>query len=151
MILGLKLGRRLVGVVGLDDERVTFHDARFVRAKRGEAGQPMGRYLARVLDQTHPQAIALYAPPAPGAITTELVGVLERLAASTGTAVTPITKRDLFGSFGLSLMRTRADLVAQVATLWPGLQEVASHRQETVAEAAAAALIGDLRHRWPLR
>jgi hypothetical protein len=149
MTLGLKLGRRLVGAVALDDETVTFHDSRFVRARRDQPGTALSTYVGRVLDQVRPSVVYMYAPVGVGTVTAELVGALEREAARRGIPVKPLTRTDVLGSFGLRLLRTRAELREVIGVIWPALAEVKRHRQDTVAEAAAAALVGDISQEWP--
>jgi hypothetical protein len=46
-------------------------------------------------------------------------------------------------------VRTRRELREQLSDLWPVLSEGKVHRQAALAEAAASALVGDLRRELP--
>jgi hypothetical protein len=149
MILGLKFDRRLVAAAGLEGEQFVFGDSRFVPSRQAGLSAAMSRYLRQVLEQVKPAAIYYYAPQESGAFTTELVTILEREAANLGVPAKPLSKTDVFGSFGVLPLRTRRDLRALLEAFWPALTEGKPSRQVVLAEAAAVALVGDLHQAWP--
>lgn len=144
MILGLKFDRRLIAAVGLESEQFVFRDSRFVPSMQARLGAAMNRYLRHVLDQVKPVAIYYYAPTESGAHTAELVTVLERAAADLGVPAKPLSRTDVFGSFGVLPLQTRQELRTLVEAFWPALTEGKTARQVVLAEAAAVALVGDL-------
>ena len=149
MILGIKLGRRLVAAAGLDDEQFVFRDSRFVPSRQALLDAAMGRYLTHVLTASAPTAVYCYAPTEAHSLTEQLFALLEVQAARLAIPVKRLTKFDVFTSFGILPLRTRDDLLEEAQVLWPDLTEVKTHRQLALAEAAAAALVGDLRQAWP--
>jgi hypothetical protein len=148
MILGLKLGRRLIAACGLSDEEFQFRDSRYI-GSRNQLLSTVPAYFQRLIDQSRPTTIYVYAPSVAESSTEEIVGLLEVEAAKAGIAVKRLTKTDVLGSFGLVPLQTRSDLRTTLIHLWPQLLENAEVRQVPLAEAAAAALIGDLREAWP--
>lgn len=150
MTLGLKLGRRLMGAVVVDDEQCVLRDSRFVTARTADRAVAVTRYLTQLLDQAPPTAIYYYAPTGVETVTTSLVEVVQSTAGARGIPVRPLTRLDVFGSFGVTPFRTRRDLRDHLVHFWPELAEGQPHRREVLAEAAAAALVGQLYEAWPL-
>lgn len=148
MILGLKIGRRLIAACAIHNETFTFHDSRYVGAKATLA-TAIPAYLQQLIAQVHPRVIYVYAPSTPDSSTEQLVRLLEAEAANSAVSVKTLQKSDVIGSFGLVPLRTRTELRDQVLHLWPELAHEREPRQVPLAEAAAAALIGDLREEWP--
>jgi hypothetical protein len=149
MILGLKFDRRLIAAAGLNGEQFVFGDSRFVPSRQAALSTAISRYLRNVLDQVKPVAIYYYAPPQSGTFTAELVTILEHEAAHVGVPVKSLSHTDVFGSFGVLPLRTRRALRAHLEAFWPALTEGKPSRQLVLAEAAAVALVGDLRQAWP--
>lgn len=149
MILGLKFDRRLTAAVGLEGEQVVFADSRFVPVRQAGVSTGMSRYLRHVLNQVRPSAIFYFAPHDSGPFTTELVRILEREAADLGVPAKPLSRADVFGSFGVLPVRTRRELRTLLEAFWPALTEAKPARQLVMAEAAAVALVGDLHQGWP--
>jgi hypothetical protein len=150
MTLGLKLGRRLLAACALDGEQFVFRDSRFVTAPHALEVAGLGRYLQQLIAQLRPQTIYYYAPTLPNTRTARLIALLLTTAGEMGVPAKPLSRLDLFGSFGVLPVRTRQELCDLVGQIWPALAEEHRHRQTTLAEAAATALVGDLRQRWPL-
>lgn len=151
MILGLKLGRRLLGAAAFDQEQFTFADSRYVGTRR-TVPETTAAYFRRLIEQTRPLVICYYAPTTPDApesLTDEVVRLLEKEAALARIPVKGLTRSDIFGSFGLVALKTREALLEVMVQLWPDLSDVKPRRQSAVAEAAVAALVGELRQKWP--
>ena len=148
MILGLKLSRRLIAAVGLDEEAFTFSDSRFVPSRSAELAA-IGRYFHTLLTQTHPASVYVYSPEGAGRTTDILRDALEQAAGALGIPVKPLGRLAIFGSFGIAPVRTRRELREVLLPLWPALTEGKTQRQTALAEAAAAALIGQVYNRWP--
>jgi hypothetical protein len=149
MILGLKLGRRLLAACALEGEQFVFRDSRFVTSQRAAEDASVVRYVQHLVSQVQPRAIYYYAPTLPGTRTERLVTLLETTAAELGVPAKPLSRLDVFGSFGVLPVRTRQDIREQIAHIWPVLTEEHRDRQLALAEATATALVGDLRQRWP--
>ena len=150
MILGLKLGRRLMAAAGLEDDAFVFHECRYVSSRKATFDASMSKYFARLCEQLTPAAVYYYAPTGPGTVTEQLIERLEQTAGQAGIPVKRLTKTDLFTSVGVAPVRTRRELREQLADLWPVLAEGKLTRQTTLAEAAAGALVGDARQAQPL-
>ena len=149
MILGLRLGRRLMAAAALDNDAFVFHDCRYVPPRKPTFDASMSKYFARLCDQLTPTAVYYYAPTGPGTVTEQLVARLEQTAGQAGIPVKRLTKSDLFTSVSVEPVRTRRELREQLSDLWPVLAEGKLNRQATLAEAAAGALVGDARQGLP--
>ena len=149
MIVGLKLGRRLMAVAALEDERFVFQDTRFVASRKSALQSGITRYFSQVFEQLKPTAIYYYAPTGPNTITEALVTLLDTQAGQMGIPAKRLSKPDLFDHFGLLPFRTRRELRDHLQHLWPVLSEGKAHRQLVLAEAAAAACVGDFRQELP--
>jgi hypothetical protein len=149
VILGLKLGRRLTAAAALRDEMFVFHDVRSVpsRADTLEAG--ITRYLHTLFEQLKPAHVYYYAPTSTQTTTGRLVLLVEQAAANYGIPARRLAKSDVFGGVSALPARTRRELRDQLQHLWPTLSEGKFIRQAVLAEAAAAALVGELRDEWP--
>ena len=149
VVLGLKLGRRLTAAAALRDETFVFHDVRSVpsRADTLEAG--ITRYLQTLFEQLKPTHVYYYAPTSTQTTTGRLVLLVEQAAENHGIPARRLAKSDVFGGVSARPARTRRELRDQVQHLWPTLSEGKFIRQAVLAEAAAAALIGELRDEWP--
>ena len=145
MTLGFKLGRRLLAAVAVDGEDITFCDSRFVAPRRDRLERGIPKYLDRVLSQIKPSAVFYYAPTSPHSVTENLIGLLNQAAGRNGLIPLPLTKHDIFGSFGLVPLRTRQQLRECLMSFVPQLAEGKPPRQVAVAEAAATALVGEVR------
>lgn len=149
MTLGIRLGRRLMAVAALKDERFEYHDSRFVPSRKRARASAVSGYFRRVFEQTAPTVVYYFAPTGPSTLTDGLVQLLEAEAAAHGIASKRLTRSDVFDSFGVAPLKTRQDLRTQMQHLWPALREAADARQLVLAEAAAVALVGDLYQAWP--
>lgn len=149
MTLGIKIGRRLTAIAGLDGERFAFRDSRYAIKRREVQIEAFTQYIARVIEQVRPTAVYFYAPTAPETLASELARTLEAQAAKAGIPVRSLSRADVFGSFGVLPLRTRRELREVITAIWPELATALISRQEALAEAAAAALIGELQQVWP--
>ena len=143
MILGLRLGRRLMAAAALEDDAFVFHECRYVSSRKATFDSSMSKYFARLCEQFTPAAVYYYAPTGPGTVTEQLVARLEQAAGQAGIPVRRLTKTDLFTSVSVVPVRTRGELREQLSDLWPVLAGGQLPRQATLAEAAAGALVGD--------
>lgn len=148
MILGLKLGRRLLAAVGFANDTFVFRDSRYVGARRTLA-RAIPTYLRQLFEQTSPSVIYVFAPSQGESTTEQLVRLLEDEAAARSIAVKTLSKMDLHGAFGLLPIKSRAELLQAMTSLWPELANEPDARKTPLAEAGAAALVGDLREAWP--
>jgi hypothetical protein len=149
MIVGIKIGRRLTGVVGLTDEQFVFSDTRYAVRRREAQLLAFDTYIRHLLNQLQPVAIFYYAPSGPDTLADALRHRLTELSGQAGIPIRPLSRMDVFGSFGLIPPKTRSELRQVMSAIWPELTTSMVGRQDALAEAGAAALIGQLRHSWP--
>jgi hypothetical protein len=149
VMLGLKLGRRLTAAAAFSDEMFVFHDVRSVSSRADTLDAGITRYLQTLLEQLKPAHVYYYAPTSTQTTTGRLVLLVEQAAANHGIPARRLAKSDVFGSAGARPARTRRELRDQLQHLWPTLSEGKFIRQAVLAEAAAAALVGELRDEWP--
>ncbi len=149
MILGFRLGRRLIGVVALDGEQIVFHDSRYVSARKATFDANMTRYLRQLLEQLRPTTVCYYAPTNVQTATERLTTLLEQAASLLSIDTKRLTKPELFSSVGVSEPRTRREFKERMQVLCPSLDEGHDARQLTLAEAAGTAFVGDLHDSSP--
>jgi len=149
MIVGLKLGRRLLAASAFDAQRFVFQSSRYVATRKGAVEPGLAKYLTQLFDQLRPTAVYYFAPAASTPFMQVLIALLAEQAATAGVPLKPLSRLDIFGSFGITPLRTRGELREALLPLAPMLSEGKDHRQTALAEATAAALIGDLWQRWP--
>lgn len=150
MTLGVILNRRLMAVVGVQEEQVVLADSRFVRAGRSGASDGVTHYFATILEQSKPEAIYLCAPDDAGLVSQALVKALDQEAGQVGVPVKRLSRGEVLSSFGILPVRTRRLLQSVIAPLWSGLNDHKRNRQGVIAEAAATALVGDFNQEWPV-
>ncbi|MFA5897646.1 MAG: hypothetical protein WC829_00900 [Hyphomicrobium sp.] len=143
MILGFRLGRRLMAVVAVQDEAVTFHDCRFVSSRRDTLERAMRSYFSKILDQLSPSRICYYAPTTAKTATDRLVSLLEEQAVARSIPVIRTDRSGLLRACGLPPLATRQALKESVRDLWPVLSEGRLDRQLVCAEALVSALVGE--------
>lgn len=144
MILGLKLGRRLLAAVAFDGEETVLCDSRFVPSRKDELDRGFAKYFDQLISQVKPVEIFYYAPTGQQTVTERLVDILKASAERAGLSATRLTKQDLSLSFGVPAIRTRRELRECLAAFVPQVGENKTARQVIVAEAAATALVGEL-------
>lgn len=145
-ILGIKLGRRLIATVGLRDEEFVFGDQRFVTSRPQSFESAMTRYFDTVLDQLRPDLIFYYVPAPSGTVAARLIGILESVAARQQLSARPLAKTDVFDNFGVLPLRTRRELREYLAAFWSTLTDGKVASQWVLAEAASAAMNGEVLH-----
>ena len=144
MILGLKLGRRLLAAVAFNDEEPILCDSHFVPSQKDELERRVARYFNQLISQVKPVEIFYYAPTGSQTVTERLVDVLNSSARTAGLAATRLRKRDLFSSLGVPPPRTRRELRECLSVFVHQVGENKAERQVVIAEAAAAALVGEV-------
>ena len=149
MILGFRLGRRVMAAAGIEGEDVSFLDSRFVDSKKTVDGNGAPRYFAQLLDQLQPVAIYFYAPTTAETVTARLASILEEVATQAHVGAYRLTKSDVFGSFGVEPIRSRREMRDEMTGLAPALAAINNARRDSVAEAIASALVGEVRHELP--
>lgn len=143
MMLGFRLGRRLIAAVAVQGEEVAFHDCRFVSSRRDTLERAMREYFAKLLDQLSPVHIYYYAPTTIKGATDRLVNLLAEEAFARNIPIKPVGKAALFDGCALPVGAKRRHLREMVDGLWPILSEGPVDRQLAYAEALVAALVGE--------
>lgn len=149
LVLGLKLGRRLTAAAALRDEMFVFHDVRSVPSRTDTLETSIARYLNTLFEQLKPAHLYYYAPTSTQTTTERLVLLVEQAAANHAIPALRLVKSDVFGSIAAVPARTRRELRDQLQHLWSTLSDGKLIRQAALAEAAATALVGELRNDWP--
>lgn len=144
MILGLRLGRRLIAAVAVQDEHVTFHDCRFVTSRREVLERSMRTYFAKLLDQLSPTLVCYYAPTTANTKTDQVTVLLTEQATARRIPVVRTDRAHLLQACGLPPGATRSALRDQMRDLWPALADGRPDRQLVGAEALVSALVADL-------
>lgn len=143
MIVGIRLSRRLIAVVGLDDEVVTFHESRFVPSNAEIRERTTRAYFQKILEQLQPTRICYYAPTSEATAADQLTKLLAAVAASLLIATEPLSKDAVFGSCALDGKARRSHLHDVASNIWSGLPSMAVDRQLALSEAFICALVGD--------
>ena len=144
MILGMRLGRRLLAAVAFDDEETILCDSRFVPSRRDGLERGFAKYFDQLIAQVNPDEVFYYAPTGPQTVTERLIELLRAAADRASIPSTRVTKQDLFPSCGMPAPRTRRELRECLGAFVPQVAENKTVRQVVVAEAAATALVGEL-------
>jgi len=143
MMLGLRLGRRLMAAVAVDDEQVVFYDCRFVSSRRDTLERAMRDYFSKILDQLSPALICYYAPTTAKTATDRVAILLEEQAVARSIPMIRTDRPTLLQACGLPPLATRQALTDRVRDLWPVLSEGRLDRQLVCAEALVSALVGE--------
>lgn len=147
MILAFKISRRLVASVGLKAETFSMADSRYLGPR--DSLPRLVPYFRRLIEQASPRAIYVYAPGEKGASIEDLLRLLEVEAGRCGLSIHRLVRSDIFTAFGLLALPNRRELFATMQHIWPEIPRPPDERGIPLAEAAAAALVGDLREVWP--
>jgi len=142
-ILGLKLGRRLMAAAVLQDEAFILGDQRYVTSRPASFDRSLTRYLETLLEQVKPSVLYYYAPDSQSPVTARLIALLDQVAGTHGIPARRLTKPELLINFGVIPIRSRRQLREVLQHLWDRLQGT-SVREAVLAEAAAAALVGEV-------
>jgi hypothetical protein len=145
-VLGFKLGRRLIAAAGLRDEEFVFGDQRFVTSRPESLESAMTRYFETLLEQVRPDLVFYYAPAATGTTASRLLSLLESAAAQRQLSVRSVSKTDVFDNFGILPLRTKRELREHLVAFWAALADGKVAKQGVLAEAASAAMNGEMLH-----
>ena len=143
-VLTLRISRRAVAAVVLDDEHLSFCDGRHLRSNKAAVQNSAIRYLTLVLDQVRPATVIIDCPFKTGGQTEVIWNALTPLLATRGVALTRVTVGALLEAFGLPGLPSRRALRDVVASLFS--TEATTMRgavKPFMLEAAAAALWAD--------
>lgn len=149
MILGLKLDRRVIAIVGFNDGEFVFQLTRAVPHGTGRQAETLAKVFDQLLLQLHPTAIYALLPTPVGKTTALIQRVLEERAAQLGTPVKPLSRSDVVGVLGLLPPKTRDELRQQIGPMWPALADHPAPQQRALAEAALSAVVGFMHECWP--
>jgi hypothetical protein len=146
VILGLRVSRRRLTGVSVDEGRVVFADSRYVPSKASVREASVRRYVSTLMDQTRPDALCVYAPTARADSSSELlVAVVQLEATQRQVPVLRFTKIEMLESLRAERSARRRWLSEQVRLFceWPSDKITAPL---DTAEAALAAYLGEIRH-----
>lgn len=142
-LLALRLSRRAIGAVVLDDEHIVFADTRHLTSNQERARIAADRYLAHLIDQIRPVRLAVYMPEHARALTAAVLDHLKQLSTASAIPLRVVTKPELLSVFGTTPLRNRQELHGIVECLWPTLAEVSNRVKPYLADAAATAWYAD--------
>lgn len=145
-IVTLRVNRRAVAVARLVDEGLALADGRHLTSHRESAVEAAGRYVEKLLDLSRPTHLVIDAPQATGdGVTAQILGRLEALAGRRGVSMLVMGKVDILRAFGVRPLASRVELRQLVRNYWPQLSGLTSRVEPYVVDAAAAALVADVR------
>jgi hypothetical protein len=146
IVLALRITRRAVAAATVQDDDLTFHDARHVSSKKERALAGAERYITRLMDVTKPTFVMLDSPHTPRSTTSQVLEIVTGVLARLHVPWEMVSVSDILSSFGQPGVRSRRELVRVIEPFWPALAQLSSNVKPYVADAAAAALYGDVRH-----
>jgi hypothetical protein len=138
--LVLRLNRRAIGAVVLNDEELTFLDGRHLTSNRARAVVAADRYVRRLFALTRATDVVVDAPAEPASTTAELVDAVFRAAEAVGIRAQTVGTTDILQSFGAPTIRTRGQLRKIVSEFWPQLAALTGKVKPYVLDAAAVTL-----------
>ena len=143
-VLTLRISRRAVAGVVLDDEQLVFCDGRHLRSDRSALQNSAIRYLTLLLDQVRPAKVVIDCPFRTGGQTEAIWNALSAMLASRSVPATRVTIGALLEAFGLPGLPSRRALRNVVAPLFSS-EAIAMNGavKPFMLEAAAAALWAD--------
>ena len=142
-LLAVRLSRRALGAVALEDDHVVFADSRHLTSNQDRARRNADRYLARIVDQIRPARLAVYVPDQAKALTATLVMQVRQMADASGLPLRIVTKTQLLSAFGVRPLRQRHELQGLIEEFWPGLADMSNQLKPYLADAAATAWYAD--------
>ena len=120
-LLALRVSRRAIAAVSLDDETLGFADARHLTSRRGKAVDAAIRYVSRLLDQAAPSAVVIDAPAKGGSATMSVAEAIADLLTRRSIVHTSLPTADILLAYGMPALRSRRELRAVAAALWAQL------------------------------
>jgi len=142
-VLALRLSRRAIGAAAWNGETITFTDGRYLTSRRDRLLPAATRYLTRLVEQTQPRIMLLYAPTTGNGPTRAVRDLVHTIGVTHQITVRDLRRADLVGPFGVPPPRTRADLHAIVETLWPEARTLRPGLRPVILDAVALALGAD--------
>jgi len=139
-ILALRLTRRAVAAVLVQEETVAFHDGRHLSSRRPRAVATAERYLERMLELLKPTLVVIDAPNADGSTTSQLLQVTVAALTKLGIQSTVVSVPDVLSSYGVPGLKSRTELLRVAERFWPELTAVTAHLKPYIVDAAAVAL-----------
>jgi hypothetical protein len=143
LTLTLRLSRRAVAAVALDDESLAFCDGRHLNSRRDRAVAGATRYVARVLELTAPSKVLIDAPAKNGSTNGAILGSVLDLLAERKIVTCRIATADVLQAFGAPALHTRSELRRTTEAFWANIPSAVGNLIPFVLEAAAVALLGE--------
>lgn len=145
-ILTLRVNRRAIGAVVLQDEDLTLIDGRHLSSRSEKGIGAATRFSKQLIATANPHVLVVDAPRGgSGAITDAAVNAITELARQRGIEVLMVSKPELLATYALRGLRNRRELRDLVRQYWTELSRVKGKVEPYVADAAAAALYADCR------
>ena len=145
-VLTIRINRRAVGAVILDNESLTFIDGRHLTSRSDRTVDAAIRFVEYVLAITKPVLLVLDAPRSKAdSTTTRITNALADVITGTGLELLPVSKSEILAAYGIRGVRSRRELRELIRQYWPELTAMRRKVEPYVTDAAAAALYADCR------
>lgn len=145
-ILTLRVNRRALGAVVLQNDTLTLVDGRHLTSKPQKTVEAASRFIGYLLALTKPTLLVVDAPKATddsvtGRISAAITDVITRNA----LRCVLVSRSELLAAYGIRGLRHRRELREIVRPYWPELATVKGQVEPFVVDAAAAALYAECR------
>jgi hypothetical protein len=145
-LLTLRINRRAIGAVVLDNEELTLTDGRHLSSKSDKIVAAATRFVEYLLILIKPSLLVVDAPIGKGdSATTRVMVAVRDLASSKGLELFPVSKTEILAAYGIRGARNRRELRTLIRHYWPELSRMRGKVEPFVVDAAAAALYADCR------
>lgn len=145
-LLTIRINRRAVGAVVLDNETLAFSDGRHLTSRSDRTVEAATRFLEYVLTLTKPALLVLDAPRGTADSTaSRITSAITEMLTRTGVELLPVSRSEVLAAYGLRGMKNRQELRQLIRQYWPELATIRRKVEPFIADAAAAALYADCR------
>lgn len=142
--LAISLTRRQIAAVIVKDGEVAFYECHYLRSNKDTARTSVLRLVERLALQFKPSTVVLYCPATDGTSGEALGRVIKEWVVSQELPLLSLSRGKLYEALGEPAPQTSRALAEALRIIWPGLDAARTASKKAVAEAATAALIGDV-------
>jgi hypothetical protein len=141
-ILSLRVARRAIGAVVVDEDQFALLDGRHLSSRRENMAESVRKYINGLLMQHEPAGVLILAPNE----RYDDRGILrdvQTVLAQAGRSMRIVRLPEILKGFGAPPLQTREQLWETVQGMLPELQNIQSTVKPYIVEAAALALYGE--------
>lgn len=145
-LLTLRVNRRAIGAVVLNDEAVTLTEGKHLTSRPEKTVSAATRFVEYLMALTRPSLVVMDSPVGKEESTTDrIVQSVRQSTARSGLELLVVTKSEILASYGLRGVRNRRELRELIRQYWPELGALQGKVEPFIVDAAAAALYADCR------